>query len=126
MGQFETAICLSLELIKHRMISNHQVGKKFQRDIALQFFIACQPDDFHSASPEYRYQRVAAKDLLFAGELTPRRRCDTARALVSHLDRVYIIKAERKFKAGDAEPLRIRASSLALHMRRFASTTTFR
>src|SRR5258708_575550 len=37
MRQFEAALCLTLELIKHRTISNHQVGKKFQRDIALQF-----------------------------------------------------------------------------------------
>src|SRR6266700_6819432 len=116
MSQFEAALCLTLELIKHRTIMNHQVGKKFQGDIALQFFISCQPDNSHSASAEDLDQGVAAKDFLPAGELTRRRRCDTARALVSHLDRVYIIKVERKFKAGEAEPLRIRPSSLALHM----------
>ncbi len=37
MRQFETALCLSLELIKQRTIVNHQVGKKFQRDIAKLF-----------------------------------------------------------------------------------------
>src|SRR4030095_15436450 len=100
MRQFETALCLTLELIKHRMVLNHQVGNKFQRDIALQFFIACQPDNSHSASPEHLDQRVAAKDSLSAGELTRRRACDAARAFVSHLDRVYIIKMGRKFKAG--------------------------
>src|SRR5438105_13168470 len=100
MSQFEAALCLMLELIKHRTILNHQVGNKFQRDIALQFFIACQPDNSHSASHEHLDQRVAAKDSLSAGELTRRRRCDTARALVSHLDRVYIIRTGRKSKAG--------------------------
>ena len=96
MSQFEAALCLTLELIKHGMILNHQIGKKFQRDIALQFFIACQPDNSHSASPENLDQRVAAKDFLSAGELTRRRVCDIARALVSHLDRVYIIKHGKK------------------------------
>src|SRR5881296_3813626 len=100
MRQFETALCLSLELIKHRPILNHQVGKKFQRDIALQFFVACQPDDSHAASPEDLDQRVAAKDFLSAGELTRCRRYDITRALVSHPDSVCIIKMERKFKAG--------------------------
>jgi hypothetical protein len=98
--QFETALCLSFELIKQRVISNHQVGKKFQRDIALQFFVACQPDNSHSASPKDLDQREAAKNFLSAGELTRRRRCDIARALVSHLDRIYLIKMGRKFKAG--------------------------
>src|SRR5712691_2727255 len=82
------------------MISDHQVGKKFQRDIALQFFIACEPDNSHSASPEDLDQRVAAKNSLSAGELTRRRRCDIARALVSHLGNISMIKMERKFKAG--------------------------
>src|SRR5206468_8594058 len=100
MRQFETALCLSLELIKHRTILNHQVGKKFQRDIALQLFIACQPDNSHSASPENLDQRVAVKDFLSAGEVTRRRRYDIARALVSHPNSVCIIKMERKFKAG--------------------------
>src|SRR5205814_10096098 len=57
MSQFETALCLSLELVKHRTVLDHQVGKKFQRDIALQFFVACQPDDSHSASPKDLDQR---------------------------------------------------------------------
>src|SRR5436190_18667226 len=92
MSQFEAALCLTLELIEHRTILNHQVWKKFQRDIALQFFIACQPDNSHSASPEDLDQRVAAKNFLSAGELTRRRACDIARTFVSHLDRIYIIK----------------------------------
>src|SRR5712692_6547967 len=99
MGQLEAALCLMLELIKHRTILNHQVGDKFQRDIALQFFVACQPDDSHSASPEDLDQRVATKDFLSAGELTRRRVCDIARTFVSHLDRVYIIEMGRKSKA---------------------------
>jgi len=52
MSQFEAAFCFAPELIKHGTIVNHQIGKKFQRDIALQLFIARQPDNSHSASPE--------------------------------------------------------------------------
>src|SRR5213593_4170002 len=100
MSQFEAALCLMLELIKHCMILNHQVGKKFQRDIALQFFVACQPDNSHSASPEDLDQRVAAKDFLSAGELTRRRVCDIARTFVSQLRSVSVINIERKVKAG--------------------------
>ena len=92
MSQFEAAFCLMLELVKRRTILNHEVGKKFQRDIAFQFFVACKPDNSHSASPKDLDQREAAKDSLSAGELTRCRVCDTARTFVSHVDRVYIIK----------------------------------
>src|SRR5436309_14765166 len=96
MSQFEAALCLTLELIKHSTILNHQVGNKFQCDVALQFFVACQPDNSHSASPKDLDQRVAAKNSLPAGELTRRRRCDTARALGSHLNSIYIIKIRKE------------------------------
>src|SRR5260370_37326870 len=100
MGQFEAAFCLTLELIKHRMILNQQVGDKLQRDIALQFFVACQQDNSHSATPKDLDQRVAAKDSLPAGELMRRRSGDTPHALVSHLDNISMTKMERKVKAG--------------------------
>src|SRR6266699_1763999 len=93
-----------LELIKHRMISNHQVGKKFQRHIALQFFVAREPDNPHPASSENLHQRMAAKDLLSTAELTRCHRCDTARVLVSHLDKISIIKMKRKVKARALRP----------------------
>src|ERR1700750_2287743 len=98
MRQLQTALRLSLQLVKHRMISNHQVRKKFQRDFALQFFIACQPDNSHSAAPQDLDQRVAAKDSLSAAELTRRRFRDAARVLVSHLRKISIINVERKLK----------------------------
>src|SRR5260370_39529380 len=66
MSQFEAALCLTLELIKHSPVLNHQVGDKFQRKIALQFFVACQPDNSHPASPEDPDQLVSAKDFLSA------------------------------------------------------------
>src|SRR5260370_24145174 len=127
MSQFEAALCLTLELIKHSPVLNHQVGDKFQRNIALQFFVACQPDNSHSAAPKDLDQRVAAKDSLPPGELTRRRRCDTARALVSHLDRVYIIKVGRKSKAGVRSLFGFAPGgrSSSLQIRHFASTMTF-
>src|SRR2546430_1340170 len=100
MRQFQATLRLTLKLIQQRTILDHKIGKEFQRDIALQLFIACQPDNSHSASPEDLDQRVAAKDSLSAGELTRRRACDIAQAFVSHLDRVYIIRMGWKFKAG--------------------------
>ncbi len=84
MGQFEATLCLALELIKRRTILNHEIGKKFQRDIALQPFIVRQPNNSHSASPEDPDQCVAAKDFLSARELTRRRRCDIACAFITH------------------------------------------
>src|SRR5437764_1897531 len=114
MSQFEAALRLMLELNKPRTILNHQVGNKFQRDIALQFFVACQPDNSHPASAQHLDQRVAAKDFLSAGELTRRRACDIAQAFVSHLDRVYVIKMGRKPKA------RARVSCNASRMRGLA------
>ena len=43
------------------MVLHHEVGKEFQRNIALQFFIARQPDYSHSTSSADLDQRVAAK-----------------------------------------------------------------
>src|SRR5260370_38902938 len=72
MSQFEAALCLMLELIKHRTILNHQAGDKFQRDIALQFFIVCQPDNPHSASAQNPSERVTAEESLSADKLSLR------------------------------------------------------
>ena len=105
MRQFETALCLAPELVKHRMILNHEVGKKFQCDIALQFFIARKPDNPHSASAEDLDQRVTAKNFLSAGKLTRCRAYDVACAFVTHFEQVYIIKVGRKLKARRATPI---------------------
>ena len=69
MRQFQAALRLTFKLIQRRTILDHQVGKKFQRDIALQFFVARQPHNPHSASAEDLDQRVAAKDFLAAGSI---------------------------------------------------------
>src|SRR5437899_10466662 len=61
MCQFEATFCLAPELVERGTIVNHQVGKKFERDIALQFFVARKPDYSHSASPEDLDQRVRPK-----------------------------------------------------------------
>ena len=90
MCQFEAPLRLALQLVKRRTILDHQVGQEFQRDIALQFFVARQPHNSHSAAAEYFDERVAAKDFLSAGELTRRRRCDIACAFVTHFAGLYI------------------------------------
>jgi len=99
MCQFEATFCLAPELVERCTIVNHQVGKKFERDIALQFFVARQPDYSHSASPEDLDQRVTAKNFLSAGKLTRSRAYDIACAFVSHLGSIFMIKMERKVKA---------------------------
>src|SRR5438034_9233671 len=104
MRQFEATLCLAPQLIEGCMILNHEIGKKFQRDIALQFFIARQPDNSHSASPEDLDQCVTAKNFLSAHELTRCRAYDVACAFVTHFEQVYIIKVGRKLKARRATP----------------------
>ena len=101
MRQFETALRLSFEVTERCMVLHHEVGKEFQRNIALQFLIARQPDYSHSTSSEDLDQRVAAKDLLSADKLTRCHRYDIACALVTHLAQVYIINIGRKLKGKD-------------------------
>src|SRR5437773_9945945 len=96
MRQFEAALRLSFELIEHCMISNHQIGKKSQRDVAIQLFIVRQPDNSHSASPQDLDQRVTAKDFLSADRLTRRCCYDIARAFATQSESAYLIKAGRK------------------------------
>jgi hypothetical protein len=64
---------------------------------------------------------------LSAGELTRRRRCDITRALVSHIDKISIIKMERKGKAAAQRRLFgfYCSEEAGLHGRHFASTMTF-
>src|SRR6266481_4795098 len=69
MSQFQAALRLTFELIQPRTILDHQVGKKFQRDVALQFLVVRQPHNSHSAPAEHLDQFVAAKDLLSAGSI---------------------------------------------------------
>src|SRR6266550_2623601 len=61
MRQFEGSLRLMFKLIQQRTILDHQVGKKFKRNIPFQFFIARQPYNPHSASTEHLDQLVAAK-----------------------------------------------------------------
>ena len=99
MSQFQAALRLMFKLIQQRTILDHEIGKEFQRDIALQLFIARQPHNPHSTSPEDLDQCVPPKDSLAADKLTRRRCGDTARALVSHLGSIFMIRMERKVKA---------------------------
>ena len=69
MRQFQAALCLVFKLIQQRTILNHQVRKKFQRNIALQFFVPCQPNDSHSASAEHLHQRITTKHNLAVGSV---------------------------------------------------------
>ena len=114
MCQFEAAFGLAPKLVECCTIVNHQVGKKFQRDIALQFFVARQPNNSHSASSEDLDQGVAAKNFLAAGKLTRSCAYDIACALVTHFAQVYIIKIGRKLKARSAVPTTLQLFETAL------------
>jgi len=92
MRQFEAAFRLAPELVRRPAIVNHEVGKKFQRDVALQCFVACKPDYSHPASPEDLDQRVASKNFLSARKLTRSRAHDIACAFVTHFEQVYMVR----------------------------------
>src|SRR5262245_37299862 len=57
------------QLIQQRTILDHQVGKKFQRDMALQFFVTHKPYNTHPAAAKDFHQRVATKHRLSAGSV---------------------------------------------------------
>src|SRR5262245_16861169 len=98
MCHFEAAFCLALELVKRGTVLNHQIGKKFQRDIPLQFFVAREPDNPHATASEDLDQGVATEDFLSADKLARSRRQDIACAFVTHVGQVYNISVERKVK----------------------------
>src|SRR6266487_7028000 len=60
------------------------VGKKFQRNLALQFFIARQPDNSHSASAQNPNECVTAEEFLSADKLALRHVRRTAGSLAAH------------------------------------------
>src|SRR5438034_4801562 len=62
-GEFQATSGLALEIAQYGSIVNDQVGEKFERDIALQFFVVRQPDNSHSASAQNPNERVTAKSL---------------------------------------------------------------
>ena len=99
MCQFEATLCLAPELVERCTIVNHQVGKKFERDIALQFFVARQPHNSHSTSLKDFDEGVTAKNFFSVSKLMQCRCCDAARALASHLGNIFMIDMERKIKA---------------------------
>src|SRR4029079_3607624 len=72
MRQFQGPLRLMFKLVQQRTILDHQVGQKFQRDMALEFFIARQPHNSHSTSAKHLDQREAPKDSLSAARI-PRR-----------------------------------------------------
>jgi hypothetical protein len=52
MGQLETTAGLALEVAQNCTVMNDQLRQEFQRHIAIQFLVAGQPDDPHSAPGE--------------------------------------------------------------------------
>src|SRR5215813_2998799 len=55
--------------IQQRTILDHEVGKKFQRDMGLQFFVTRKPYNAHPAAAKDFHQRVATKHRLSAGSI---------------------------------------------------------
>jgi hypothetical protein len=72
MRQFQAALRLTFKLIQQRTILDHKIGKEFQRDVALQFFVARQPHNPHSSPTEHFDQCVAAKHNLAVGTVERR------------------------------------------------------
>ena len=69
MRKFQAALCLTFKLVQQRSVLNHQVGKKFERDMTLQFFVACQPHNSHSAPTKHLDQPEPSKDFLSAASI---------------------------------------------------------
>src|SRR5438132_12224961 len=74
------------------------VGKKFERDLTFQFFIARQPDHSHPALPQNFDERVAAEESLSADKLTLRRIRSSAGRVITHLTSLMAEKTEIKRK----------------------------
>src|SRR5204863_1007166 len=72
-GQLKAAPSFPLQIVQERAVVNNDIGKKLQSDFPLQFLIARQPDDSHSAAAQNRLECIAAEDLLPARALTHRR-----------------------------------------------------
>ena len=62
--QLEAAPGLAFHVAEDRAVVNDQLGQELERDIALEFVIARQPDDAHSAAAKGFDQRVTAKYVL--------------------------------------------------------------
>src|SRR6266704_5272689 len=69
---------------------HNYVGKKFERDLALQFFVMGQPDNSHSASAQNPSERVTAEESLSADKLTLRHVRRPAGSLVAHAARIIL------------------------------------
>ncbi|HWY49944.1 MAG TPA: hypothetical protein VNW72_00515 [Chthoniobacterales bacterium] len=49
-GEFETSICLLLQIVEHGMIVNDQLREKFESNVAAQFIVASEPNDAHATA----------------------------------------------------------------------------
>src|SRR4029453_4238685 len=71
-SEFQATSGLALEIAQHRGIANNEVGQKFERDIALQFFVVRQPDNPHSSSAQNPNERVTTEEFLSVDKLALR------------------------------------------------------
>jgi hypothetical protein len=82
------------QIIQQCAVMNDRVGKEFKRHLAIQFFIARQPDNSHSSLAQDLEQGVAAKDFLPAGVLPLSHIQSGTGSGVTHL--VRIIRRKRR------------------------------
>ena len=83
-SELEASPCFALEIVQHGPVVNNQIREKLEGDIALQLFVARQPDDSHAAAAERLYQTVALEKLLATSILMQRDIQPIVGSLVTH------------------------------------------
>ena len=97
-GQIEAAPGLALHVAQHRAVVNDELGQKFERDIAFQLVVACQPDNAHPAATESLDQSVAVEDFLPVGKVSHGRIQSVAGGFTTHTRRLAKQKNRIKHK----------------------------
>src|SRR5262245_5951194 len=96
--QLKTAARLVFEVVEQIALMQDCLRKEFQRHVALQFFVACQPDNSHSASAKDLNERVTAENFLTTGKLPLSGFHCGAGRIIAHLLMLITAKAGIKSK----------------------------
>jgi len=83
-------------LSSKRTVVHHSLREEFEGYVALQFFIARQPDNSHPALAQNPYHRVAAENFLTTGKLPLSGLHCGAGGIIAHLLIVITAKTEIK------------------------------
>ena len=83
-GQLQAAPRFAFQIAEDCAIVNNQIGQKFKCYVALQFVIAGEPDDAHSAATQRSLEGVAIEETLAGDQFTRCRVRTVTGSVVSH------------------------------------------